>query len=67
MSEYIELAGDTEMISCWVAENNGWKYACHNTVPEQPCLIHICLDSQAASFLTAEAVQWLIRWQEKTF
>lgn len=67
MSEYIELASDTEMISCWVAENNGWKYACHNTVPEQSCLIHICLGSQASSFLTAETVQWLICWQEKTF
>lgn len=55
------------MISCWVAENNGWKYACHNTVPEQSCLIHICLGSQASSFLTAETVQWLICWQEKTF
>lgn len=49
MSEYIELASDTEMISCWVAENNGWKYASHNTVPEQSRLIHCCQDSQAAS------------------
>lgn len=49
MSEYIELASDTEMIFCWVAENNGWKYSCHNAVPEQSCLIHICQDSQAAS------------------
>lgn len=49
MSEYIELASYTEMISCWVAENNGWKYACHNTVPEQLRLIHFCQDSQAAS------------------
>lgn len=56
MSEYKELATDTETISCWVAENNGWKYACHNTVPEQSCLIHICLDSQVSSFLTAEMV-----------
>lgn len=49
MSEYIELASDTEMISCWVAENNRWKYACHNTAPEQSHLIHSCQDSQAAS------------------
>lgn len=60
MSESIELASDTKMISCWVAENNGWKYACHNTAPEQSCWIHICLDSQAASFLTAKTVQWLV-------
>lgn len=53
MSEYIELASDTEMISCWVAENNGWKYACHNTVPEQSRLIHICQDSQAASLFVS--------------
>lgn len=37
------------MISCWISENNGWKYACHNTVSEQLRLIHICQDSQAAS------------------
>lgn len=49
MSEYIELASDTEMIARWVAENNGWKYACHNTVPEQSRLIHVCQDSQATS------------------
>lgn len=60
MSEYIELASDIEMISCWVAANNGRKYACHNTVPKQSCLIHVCLDSQASSFLTAETVQWLV-------
>lgn len=39
------------MISCWVAENNGWKYACHNTVPEQLRLIHFCSDSQAVPLL----------------
>jgi len=60
MSEYIELATDIKMISCWVAGNNGWDSACHNSIPEHSCLIHIRLVSQVSSFLTAETVQWLI-------
>lgn len=49
------------MISCWVAGNNGWKCACHNTVPEHARLFHIWLDSQVSYFLTAETTQWLIQ------
>lgn len=59
MSEYIELATDIKMISCWIAGNNRWKCACHNTVLEHTHLIHICLHPQVSSFLTAETIQWL--------
>uniref|UniRef100_A0A8U8BE94 Uncharacterized protein n=1 Tax=Geospiza parvula TaxID=87175 RepID=A0A8U8BE94_GEOPR len=39
MSEYIELASGTEMISCWVAENNGWKYELFNPLlPQRHCM-----------------------------
>lgn len=55
------------MISCWIAGNNRWKCACHNTVLEHAHLIHICLHFQVPSFLTAETVQWLTCWQEQTF
>lgn len=55
------------MISCWIAGNNRWKCACHNTVLEHAHLIHICLHFQVSSFLTAETVQWLTCCQEQTF